>query len=113
MLTALEQSLANHDVALIIGADCPALTPGIIQQALAATTSSNPFCFVPADDGGYVLVASSKPDAKVFTNIEWGTDSVMASTAEQLDTNQISWSKLEPLADVDTWADYQTQKKYL
>lgn len=113
MLAALERSLLSHDVALIIGADCPALTPGIIQQALVSATPPNQFCFVPADDGGYVLVASSKPDPVAFSGIAWGSDSVMQTTAQQLDEKGIAWSKLGSLADVDTWADYETQKKYL
>lgn len=113
MYSALEHSLESHDVALIIGADCPALNPAIIQQALTAARPPKQFCFVPAADGGYVLIASCKPDRAVFSGIEWGSDSVMASTARQLDANQISWSTMEPLADVDTWADYQSQKELL
>lgn len=113
MSAAIKHSLKTHDVALIIGADCPALTPAIIRQAIKQAEPPNQFCFVPADDGGYVLVASSKLDAAVFFNISWGSDSVMEATAQQLNTNAISWSKLEPLADVDTWADYQSQKEFL
>lgn len=113
MHAALSSSLETHDVAVIIGADCPALTPAIIEQAANQCAAPCHHCFVPATDGGYVLIASSKSDKAVFDGIEWGTETVMRRTAEQLDRNNLSWSKLTALSDVDTWADYKTQQHLL
>lgn len=113
MHAALEQALSSNEVTLIIGADCPALSPEIICDALRSVGRPNQFGFVPAIDGGYVLVASCASNPAVFSDIDWGTSRVMATTAQRLADNNIAWTQLEPLADVDTWEDYNKQKQLL
>ena len=90
---------------LLIGSDCPALTPGHLQAA-AAALASNDAVFGPAEDGGYVLVGLPRPLPRIFEGIEWGGAGVMAATRERLREAGTRWHELPVLWDVDRPADY-------
>ena len=90
---------------LLIGSDCPALTPRDL-QASAEALRTNDAVFVPAEDGGYVLAGLARPDQRLFSNIPWGTAAVMARTRERLSAAAIRWRELPALWDVDRPEDY-------
>ena len=90
---------------LLIGSDCPALAPRDLHAAAGALRTHDAV-FIPAEDGGYVLVGLARPDARVFAEVPWGTASVMARTREQLAAAGISWRELGKLWDVDRPEDY-------
>jgi rSAM/selenodomain-associated transferase 1 len=90
---------------LLIGSDCPALVPRDLQSA-AAALGNDDAVFIPAEDGGYVLVGLARPDARVFAEVPWGTARVMARTRERLAAAAISWRELGALWDVDRPEDY-------
>ncbi len=90
---------------LVIGADCPALTPRHLAAA-AATLRDADAVFVPAEDGGYVLVGLARPVRGIFDAIPWGTAGVMARTRERLERARARWVELDPLWDVDRPDDY-------
>ena len=104
MLTAA--SNAKTSGVLIMGTDCPALTPAILRHA-ASALSAHDAVVVPAEDGGYVLIGMRYAAPELFTAIDWGTDRVMAQTRQRLVS--LSWTWTEPLTlwDVDRPADYQ------
>jgi rSAM/selenodomain-associated transferase 1 len=91
---------------LIIGTDCPVLTPALLREAAAALNGHDAVVF-PAEDGGYVLVGMRRPAPELFAGIEWSTGHVMAQTREKL--AGLGWSWVEPatLWDVDRAADYE------
>ena len=89
---------------LIIGTDCPALTPAHLQQA-AAALNEHDVVLIPAEDGGYVLIGLRQPEPAVFANINWGTAQVLASTRQRLRDLGYSWRELPGLWDVDEPAD--------
>lgn len=89
---------------LIIGTDCPALTPAHLQQA-ANALSENDAVLIPAEDGGYVLIGLRQPEPAIFTGITWGTAQVLASTRQRLRDIGYSWRELPTLWDVDEPAD--------
>jgi rSAM/selenodomain-associated transferase 1 len=89
---------------LIIGTDCPALTPAHLQQA-AAALSENDAVLIPAEDGGYVLIGLRQPAPAVFAEIAWGSAQVLASTRQRLRHLGYSWHELPTLWDVDEAAD--------
>jgi len=90
---------------LVIGADCPALTAAHLEAAARALREKDAV-FVPAEDGGYVLVGLARPLPGVFDDIPWGTAAVMARTRERLRAAGASWTELPPLWDVDRPEDY-------
>lgn len=92
--------------ALIIGTDCPVLTPALLREAAAALNGNDAVVF-PAEDGGYVLIGMRRPAPEVFAGIEWGTGSVMARTRERLAGIGWSWAEPATMWDVDRPADYE------
>ena len=56
---------------LLIGTDCPPLTPAHLRQAAQALLDGDDAVFHPAEDGGYVLVGLRQPQAALFCDIAW------------------------------------------
>ena len=100
MLGSLERALQSHDAAIIIGADCPALTGSHIARA-ARALAEHDVVLTPADDGGYVLIGARRIDAAMFDGIEWGAPTVLDQQRRQLRASGLSWHEMETLWDVD------------
>jgi hypothetical protein len=102
MTRALESALAAGSPGLLIGCDCPALTPAYLREAAAALSGGNDAVFGPAEDGGYVLIGLARsPPAQLFADIAWGTATVMQETRTRLARGNWRWRELAPLWDVD------------
>lgn len=110
MAHALAASLRTFRQVLLVGTDCPALSPAILRAAAQALQSSAAV-FVPAEDGGYVLVGVRDAVPPVFDGITWGGASVMAQTRASLRAQNILWQELLPLADIDTPRDLRRLKQ--
>ncbi len=89
---------------LVIGTDCPALTAEHLRDA-AAVLQSYDAVLIPAEDGGYVLIGMRTPQPALFTDVDWGTSTVMAETRFLLSAHNLTWRELPPLWDVDTPGD--------
>lgn len=85
---------------VVIGADCPGLTPALFAQAFAALDNQD-LVLGPAMDGGYYLVGLNRPAPALFSEIPWGSGEVLAATLKQAQPLNLSLHLLEPLADVD------------
>lgn len=90
---------------LLIGSDCPALTPEHLREAAAALSAGNDAVLGPAEDGGYVLVGLSRTSPRVFSGIEWGGPDVLRDTRARLAALGWRWHELPELWDVDRPAD--------
>ena len=97
--------LAANGALILIGSDCPALTPRDLHAA-AAALGTHDAVFIPAEDGGYVLVGLARPAARLFDDVPWSTAGVMARTREQLAAAGMRWRELGELWDVDRPEDY-------
>jgi rSAM/selenodomain-associated transferase 1 len=86
---------------IVIGSDCPALTPSHLRQAADVLREGSDVVVIPADDGGYVLIGSRRPQPILFTGMTWSTDRVMAETRLRLAGDGLTWRELPPLWDVD------------
>jgi rSAM/selenodomain-associated transferase 2/rSAM/selenodomain-associated transferase 1 len=86
---------------LLIGTDCPALTEAHLAAAAAALHDGHDAVFIPAEDGGYVLVGLRRPQPRLFEGIAWGSDKVMAQTRERLVALGLRWAEPLVLWDVD------------
>ena len=104
MATAFEHARRDGAGLVLIGSDCPALTPADLQDA-AAAVANHDAVFMPAEDGGYVLVAMARP-APVFEGIEWSVSTVMARTRARLGELGLRWKELRTLWDVDRPEDH-------
>ncbi len=91
---------------LIMGTDCPLLSPGHLQQA-AAALADHDAVLIPAEDGGYVLIGLRCSVPEVFENITWSSAQVLQQTRQQLRLAGASWHELPALWDIDEPADWQ------
>jgi rSAM/selenodomain-associated transferase 1 len=93
--------LCRRGAALVIGTDCPALTAAELRTAGEALRRGNDAVFVPAEDGGYVLVGLRHAIASLFYGMPWGTDRVMDHTRTRLRNAGLRWHELPTSWDVD------------
>ncbi|RDB43209.1 glycosyltransferase [Halomonas sp. DQ26W] len=85
---------------LVIGTDCPVLTPELLHRCHAALSESDVVC-LPAEDGGYGLIAMRRAEARLFTGIDWGTDRVMSQTAHAAAALGLRLRCLDTVWDID------------
>jgi rSAM/selenodomain-associated transferase 1 len=105
MLAALAQTPAQPT--LVIGTDCPALTPALLRRAAACLRDGDDDAVVlPAEDGGYVLIGLREAAAAPFAGVAWGGAQVMAQTRARLAALGWRWSEPATLWDVDRPADF-------
>ncbi|MFM2448658.1 MAG: hypothetical protein RIS44_1108 [Pseudomonadota bacterium] len=86
--------------AMVIGSDVPALQAHHLQSA-AAALQTHEVALLPADDGGYVLVACSQPFPAPFQEVEWGSEQVLQQTRTRCRDAGLHWWEGEVLWDVD------------
>lgn len=98
MLAACQAAAAP---VIVIGTDCPALTPAHVREAADVLRAGNDVVVIPAEDGGYVLIGSRRPQPSLFSGMTWGVDTVMAETRRRLTHDRRTWRELPPLWDVD------------
>lgn len=100
MANAFESALRDNAALVLIGSDCPALSPRMLREA-AGSLESHEAVIAPAEDGGYVLVGLARPVPGIFSGVAWGGDQVMAETRRRLEETGVRWKELETLWDVD------------
>ncbi len=109
MHAALQAMWQVHDRALVIGSDCAVLTAGVLRDA-ARALDDHDLVFVPAEDGGYVLVGARRGTprlAEVFRDVPWSTAAVMAVTRQRVREAGLRHAELATLWDVDEPADWR------
>lgn len=90
----------------IIGSDNMEITPLIINQAFEQLHVSD-LVIGPSKDGGYYLLAANAFHACLFLNISWSTSAVLQDTLRICDDENISYTLLPVLADIDTEEDWK------
>jgi rSAM/selenodomain-associated transferase 1 len=90
---------------LLIGTDCPALQTAHLAMAADLLRDGHDAVFIPAEDGGYVLVGLRQAQPRLFENIDWGSGQVMAQTRDRLAGLDLRWAEPLTLWDVDRPAD--------
>jgi len=96
---------ARHGPVLVIGTDCPALTDVHLRGAANALLDGMDVILIPAEDGGFVLIGTRSPQPALFTDIAWGTNTVLAQTRARIIDLRLGLAERAPLWDVDTEAD--------
>ena len=94
---------------LIVGTDCPALTPDLLQRCADALVDHDAV-LIPAEDGGYVLIGMRRPLLRAFDAVDWSTPRVMAQTRARLSEMGATWRELPALWDVDDPVDWARWK---
>jgi rSAM/selenodomain-associated transferase 1 len=105
MRHAAQDAHAEGRPVVIIGSDCPALTASHLRLAVNALRAQD-VVLVPAEDGGYVLVALARAVPGLFDDVDWSTDRVMAQTRARLAASATRWLEFPALWDVDRPEDH-------
>jgi rSAM/selenodomain-associated transferase 2/rSAM/selenodomain-associated transferase 1 len=96
---ALRDALARGEPALLIGTDCPVLERVHLADAATALRTCDA-TFLPAEDGGYVLVGVRRK-LDIFSSIAWSTATVMETTRSRLRAAGATWRELPAVWDLD------------
>lgn len=110
MSAAMDEMHGECARAVIVGTDCPALDERGLASALARLREV-PLVLGPATDGGYYLVGLARRAPELFAGIPWSTSEVLAFTLERARAAGLTWSLLEPLADIDTEVDWRAWRE--
>ena len=108
MRTFFDQQFARPAVekVIVIGADSPQLTLGMIGKAFAELDHHD-VVIGPSTDGGYYLLGMRTQSADLFSGIQWSDPSVYLDTVARLDRINLSRFELPPLTDVDEYHDLE------
>lgn len=103
MLNAFQDGFSRgYEKIIIIGSDMYDLSQADLEEAFRFL-SKNDFVVGPAEDGGYYLLGMKSLKPELFTNKDWGTDSVLADTLADLQNEKKVL--LETRNDVDYYED--------
>ena len=106
---AASEALARAAGVLLIGTDCPYLTPELLTAAAEALRSHDAV-LGPSSDGGYYLLGIKQIHRDLFTTITWSTDRVAAQTRDVLAKAGCTVRELPTLDDIDTEADWDVYR---
>jgi len=102
----------NHKKVLIIGSDCPDISPEIISEAFASLDDHD-FCIGPTEDQGYYLLGMKEMQSFPFENISWSTEKVLSQTKEKIQSHNKTCAILQELYDVDHEKEWKRSHLYL
>lgn len=111
MYNAFEEVLKANSKAVIVGSDCPKLSPMILSDAFKAL-DDNDVVIGPSLDGGYYLLGMNSLHATLFQDINWSTDQVLPRTLDKINADGLKYKLLTALSDVDyeeDWLQYGWQ----
>ncbi len=94
-------------IVAVLGSDHPTLPVARIEEAFARIEAGADVVIGPADDGGYYLIAVRRGalDARLFAEIEWSTERVLAATLARAEELNLRVELLASGTDIDTPAD--------
>ncbi len=112
MLNVFKQHCDDSaDQICLFGTDCPSIDDDYLAMAFDAL-DHHEVIFGPAEDGGYGLLAMTRPLTEVFENIPWSTDAVLATSIERLQEKGISYALLPQIWDVDEPEDWERYVRF-
>ncbi|MBN2530478.1 MAG: TIGR04282 family arsenosugar biosynthesis glycosyltransferase [Deltaproteobacteria bacterium] len=91
---------------VLIGADVPELSDGLILASLSALHHSD-VVIGPAEDGGYYLLGMKSPQPSLFEEINWGSDTVFQETLHRIESASLTVHVLPTLYDLDRPEDVE------
>ena len=102
----LEAFQRGMEQVVLIGSDCPKLSPSHIEAAFQALNHYD-VVYGPALDGGYYLIGLNKPQPLLFDLSAWSSPKVLAESIRICSENGLKLRLLEALPDVDYIADWE------
>lgn len=97
---------AQSGPALLIGSDCPVLTPMLLERC-AQALDDHDLVLLPAEDGGYGLIGGHRLPQRLFVDIPWGGSEVAARTLARATGLGLRVACPDTVWDVDTPHDLE------
>jgi uncharacterized protein len=91
----------HNSSVVLIGTDCPELTPDILAQAFDLLDAGRDLVLGGAVDGGYYLMGMHDYHPELFVDIDWSTDRVLPQTVAIANRLNLSLGYLPTLTDID------------
>ena len=88
------------DALVIMGSDCPHLTPERLEWAFDALTTHK-VVLGPSTHGGFYLLGLSEMVPELFRPLQWKAERVLQSTRNRCRRLGIQVAELEPLPNID------------
>ena len=108
MSDAIQKAFSlGHQRVILTGTDLPSLTRAQVSQTVTQL-GSHDLVLGPTLDGGYYLVALSRPAPELFRDIAWSTTTVLEETQKKAATLGLSVALLPSLRDLDEIEDLKT-----
>jgi rSAM/selenodomain-associated transferase 1 len=95
-----------------VASDTPGLDPALIRGAFDALEQA-PLAVGPSSDGGYYLLGMRAPGAPLFSDVDWGSESVLAQTEALAKVLGLRMVHLPERFDVDTVEDLDAWREIL
>ncbi|MEX2352696.1 MAG: TIGR04282 family arsenosugar biosynthesis glycosyltransferase [Gammaproteobacteria bacterium] len=99
-----ERVTANGEAVILTGTDCPALESGRLRE-IATLLAQKDAVMIPTADGGYAAFGLNQFHPTLFTDINWGTDSVAHETLFRAARLGLAVHMLPMLRDIDESED--------
>jgi uncharacterized protein len=96
---------------ILIGTDCPCLTPDDLRDAVAALGAADAV-IAPAEDGGYGLIGARAPFPVLFEDVPWSTERVADTTRHRAAAGGLRLAEIRTIWDVDTPADLDRLRRH-
>ena len=91
---------------ILLGADAPDLPDDRLARA-AEIVCAGGWALCPSRDGGYCLLGLARPEPRLLTGIDWGSQRVAEQTRTAARNIGLPLTELEPWHDVDTPRDLE------
>lgn len=104
MMAAFNSVLTDNNKAVIIGSDCPEISPEIIQAAFKKLDLAD-IVIGPTLDGGYYLLGMKEVHTELFTDMTWSIDSVYNETLARIKKKGLLYTTCPILSDMDNEGD--------
>ena len=104
---AFSVCLRRSERVILIGTDCPSLTPRDLRRAERLLQGGCHAVIAPAEDGGYGLIALRRNSPRLFEGIVWGGPDVYRETLRRLERLGWRWRALRTVWDVDRPGDLE------
>lgn len=104
MDAAFQECLSECSAVCLVGTDLPGMRRAWVEESFQRLDDSD-LVLGPATDGGYYLMALTRPNGALFQGIAWSTPAVLEATMERAAAQGLQCGLLEPRTDVDTARD--------
>ncbi|MCL6218697.1 TIGR04282 family arsenosugar biosynthesis glycosyltransferase [Zunongwangia pacifica] len=101
---------AGYSKIVIIGSDLYDIETKDLEQAFEVL-NDNEVVIGPAEDGGYYLLGMTQLHPKLFKNKNWGTQTVLQETINEL--TKSNYKLLEKRNDVDLYSDIKDHPAFI